>query len=227
MISKRNMLIAGAISAACVPAVVGAASATPSEGLAQETKQRGTIRSAHDLSVFRDRHRLTRRQRGQRARLARAFRGAPLRLAVARAEFPNAVPVPIDGGSDSVWVAPTAAGGVCTFIPDPIDGYGSSCATVEEINAGLAVTMLGGGTSGTLASSAITAVIVPDGRAGPTLSGPGIATRTLRVASNVATAVARSGDTVTSEGKAIVVPPPAGTNCALAAPGDTFRRCSS
>lgn len=119
------------------------------------------------------------------AQLGRGFASGPADLAETHADFDLARAAPVAGGSSNVWIAPSG-GDVCTFIPDPVDGYGASCAPIAAIKAGKAVTVLGG-TPDTPAESVIVAVLVPDGAAPPVVVVDG-QTSTLKVTGNVAAA---------------------------------------
>lgn len=210
-------------------AAVGAAWATAgSSGNGQTrvaTARRASARMS--LRVFRSSFAPTRRQRHERAEIAREFSHAPRGAAVATADFSDARPVPIPGQSGDVWVSPDANGGVCTFIPDPLDGYGAACATLDAVNADDDITMLGGGTVGPLTDSAIVAIVEPNGAAPPRVIGSDGSSSTLTIASNVAVAVVKQGDTIVSGANSRIVPDLRPPECAPPVAGAEFRRCAS
>lgn len=84
--------------------------------------------------------------------------------------IPDARPVALPEGLGTAWVASAPDGGVCTFIPDPLGGFGSSCATQADLRAGGSITVLGG--AGELSDQAIAVLVVPDGGPTPVVTSP-------------------------------------------------------
>jgi hypothetical protein len=109
------------------------------------------------------------------------------------AEFSSATPAPIAGASSQVWIAPSD-GAVCTYIPDPVDGWGGTCATLSTVEAGEAFSILGG-PNDDIGDTAIVAVVVADGGAAPTVVANGVTTA-LAVQNNVAAALVPTTDTL-------------------------------
>ncbi len=117
-------------------------------------------------------------------RLRDAFRSAPSEIAEGHVDFDLARPSPVAGGGGRVWIAP-AGNEICTFIPDPTDGVGASCAPLDAVRAGRAITVLGG-RPGSPADDVIVAVVVTDDAAPPTLVEPDGHTVSMTVRGNVA-----------------------------------------
>ncbi len=190
-----------------------------------------TAASARDgavrLAVFDSKPRLTRKQKRQRAAIRRHVARSGHRSLIASANVAQAHPVPIGDGLGDAWIAEADDGAVCTFIPDPVDGYGASCATEADLRAGNTVTILGGGSTGPLTDSAIVAVVVPDGREDPTVTLPDGNSKALAARSNLATGVVPISTKVRSGGASVTVPSRTAFECAPAAPGSTYRRCSN
>jgi hypothetical protein len=112
----------------------------------------------------------TETQRQELTRLRGQLLQAPTTSIAASVEIPDARPVPLPGRLGIAWVASSPDGGVCTFIPDPIGGYGSSCASQEDLRAGGSITVLGG--AGELNDQAVAVLIVPDGGPTPVVTAP-------------------------------------------------------
>lgn len=178
------------------------------------------------LSAFDRPFRATRVQRAQRSEIRREFRQAPRGSAVASAVFDTARPVTIPGTQTNAWIAPDGGGGACTFIDDPLGGYGSSCATPDVIGNGQAATILVVGDGSPLAGKALVALVEPDGAAAPVVHRADGSTDALPVSNNLATGLVSPGDTISSAGNQMVVPKPDHRACAAAREGEQFRRCS-
>jgi hypothetical protein len=110
--------------------------------------------------------------------------GNPLGMA----DFSAARPVPIAGTQWQVWIAPSG-NEVCTYIPDPVNGWGGSCSSLASVEAGDAYTILGGGSAAALGENVIVAVIVADGQEAPRIVDPNGANSPIAVHSNVAAAL--------------------------------------
>lgn len=113
---------------------------------------------------------LTRRQRRDLVRLRRHLRRTPGRAIAASADPVAAHPVDLPEGLGDAWVTKADDGAVCTFIPDPLGGYASSCATTEDLQHGGAITALGG--AGTLDGEAVAVLVVVDGAGTPVITSP-------------------------------------------------------
>lgn len=105
---------------------------------------------------------------------------------IANADFSHAVVVPVKGSSIHGWLVPSGDK-ACLVLPDPENGYGASCAGVEEIKAGAGLLMIGPAKSDPDGLITV-ATIVADGGAAPTLTAAGKGTSRLSVAGNVAAA---------------------------------------
>jgi hypothetical protein len=112
----------------------------------------------------------TETQRKDLERLRGQLGQAPTTSIAASVEIPDARPVPLPDGLGTAWVASAPDGGVCTFIPDPIGGYGSSCASQADLRAGGSITVLGG--AGELNDQAVAVLVVPDGGPTPVVTAP-------------------------------------------------------
>lgn len=146
---------------------------------------------------------LTARQRSELRRLRHAIsRSAPASIAsTASAEI--SVPLKLPEGLGDAWVTQAASGSVCTFIPDPDDGFGSSCATEDDLRSGGSITLLGG--AGRLARQAIVVTVTPDGAPPAVLKQPDGSTRVLS-ASNLGVALADAGSTISAGRQSIRIP---------------------
>lgn len=113
---------------------------------------------------------------------------------VASADFADAHPAPISGTASSAWIAPSG-GDVCTYIPDPVNGWGGGCYPLSIVEAGEAWSILGGGSSD-MGSNVIVAVVVADGKPAPQVVAPDGTATTLSVSGNVAAALVPSDDTL-------------------------------
>ncbi|MBI4897672.1 MAG: hypothetical protein HY827_04820 [Actinobacteria bacterium] len=163
--------------------VVGLMAAAPSSAVsAADSPSNASLQGAsRRFSAFT--HELPGRYQAERARLDASF--AERRGALAVADFNMARPASVDGSSDHVWIAP-AGDQVCIFIPDPVDGYGSSCSTEDDIDAGRAIAVLADPTGD--ASDAVVAAMVPDGATAPEATDSTGDSTTLAVDGNVAAA---------------------------------------
>lgn len=215
-------------SAVIVFGAVWAASASPSED-----QPRVAVNNAPTakISAFKRKFTPTRAQRVQRRAIKRQIRRSPRTSIAASADSSRSRPVPVAGFDASVWIMPADDGAVCTFIPDPVDGWGASCATAEEVADGSAVTLLGGWSTGPLADAAIVAVVVPDRSEGPTLERPDGSVAAIDVNSNVAAAVVPPGALVRSGRVTVTVPNSPPSNCSPRADGEgsaagTYLQCA-
>jgi hypothetical protein len=122
------------------------------------------------VSALRVHAKLTLHQRREWRRLRRAMSRAPRSGLAATADVADPHPVPLPADLGDAWVTEAANGSVCTFIPDPTGGYGSSCATQADLAAGGAITLLGG--AGQLDGQAVAVMVVPDGGPTPIVTSP-------------------------------------------------------
>ncbi|HEY4918015.1 MAG TPA: hypothetical protein VIH92_13970 [Solirubrobacteraceae bacterium] len=113
---------------------------------------------------------------------------------IGEADFSAAHPAPISGRSSQVWIAPSG-NDVCTYIPDPVNGWGGGCYPVGTVEAGEAYSIMGGPNAG-LGDNVIVAVVVSDGGPAPQLVAPNGTTSTLAVSSNVAAALVPADDSL-------------------------------
>ena len=105
----------------------------------------------------------------------------------ANADFSDAKPSPVSGSGDRAWIAPSGDQ-VCVFLPDPTDGYATTCATPDDVKAGRGVLVLSPPAQGE--QLVHIAVIVADGGPAPVLTSDSGAKRTLVPTNNVASTVA-------------------------------------
>jgi hypothetical protein len=120
-------------------------------------------------------------------------------LAAGDADFSLARAAPIAGSSANVWIAP-AGNGVCTYLPDPVDGYGAGCATISEVREGNAVSVL----LGDLPNGAVMfAAVVADGGPEPRVIHRDGSVSSLVVRSNVAAGLLQPSDKVQTGGAAV------------------------
>lgn len=203
--SKRKTLVALTAAGALIAvfAVVWAASANPS---ISDPRPVISSKQTASVSAFRRPFKPNSAQRSQRRAIKRMIKRSPRASIAYKADVRRSRSVPVDGYAASVWIAPSEDGSVCTFIPDPVDGWGAGCATAEEVAAGQAMTLLGGAPGTVLADSAIVAIVVPDGAASPSVRRPDGGVSTLRVDQNVAAAVVPPGALVRSGRASISVP---------------------
>ena len=115
-------------------------------------------------------------------------------MPVGAADFSSARPAPISGRSGRVWIAPSG-NNVCTYIPDPVNGWGGGCYPVGTVEAGEAYSILGG-PSGSLGNDVIVAVVIADGRPAPEVVAPDGTSTPLAVISNVAAALVPADDSL-------------------------------
>lgn len=109
-------------------------------------------------------------ERHELRQLRKQLRRADGASVASSVEIPDARPVPLPDGFGTAWVASAPAGGVCTFIPDPLGGFGSSCASQADLRAGGSITVLGG--AGALNGQAVAVLVVPDGGPTPVVTSP-------------------------------------------------------
>ncbi|MGH2902356.1 MAG: hypothetical protein ACRDK7_01995 [Solirubrobacteraceae bacterium] len=126
---------------------------------------------------------------------------AESRLQSGLAEFSSATPAPIVGASSEAWIAPSNEG-VCTYIPDPVDGWGGTCATLSTVEDGEAFSILGG-PNDNMGSNALVAVVVADGAQAPTVVTASGVTTSLAVHNNVAAALLPTTDTLQAGARSI------------------------
>jgi hypothetical protein len=131
--------------------------------------------------------RLTTRQRHERRALRRQFRHQRLRATFTRADYAAARPVHVSGSSDDAWLAPSGDK-VCVYLPDPVDGFGTTCVSAADAQAGRGVLVLTPQANSSDQHIRV-AVIVPDGGAAPDVSTADGTESTLPVVNNVAAAV--------------------------------------
>lgn len=106
------------------------------------------------------------------------------------ADFALARVAPIAGSSADAWIAP-AGNGVCIYLPDPVDGYGTGCSTMTQIDEGRGFSVLFGDLP---EGGVMVAVLVPDGAAAPKVTHGDGSVTTLAVQSNLAAAVLQRTD---------------------------------
>jgi hypothetical protein len=120
-------------------------------------------------------------------------------LAAGEADFSLARAAPIAGSTADAWIAP-AGNGVCTYLPDPVDGYGAGCATIGEVDEGKAVSVLFGDVHN---GGVIFAAVIADGGPAPRVVHSDGSVWPLPVHSNVAAALLQPSDKVQMSGATI------------------------
>ncbi|MFT4048540.1 MAG: hypothetical protein QM648_01730 [Solirubrobacterales bacterium] len=109
----------------------------------------------------------------------------------AEADFSDARVVPIPGEADPAWIAPSGDS-VCTFIPDPTDGYGASCVTLQDIREGHGFSFLGD------RNFTYVVVLLPEGEPTPTVDSPTDPEARFEVSGNAAAAKLPSDAQITT-----------------------------
>lgn len=110
---------------------------------------------------------------------------------ISSASFANAQPVPISGSDARAWLVP-AANRVCAFIPDPVDGYGAGCVTLEDIRAGHGFSLLSN------EDRVLALAYVPVGDLAPTVEANGKQVD-FKLTGNAAAGVLPPGSTISSD----------------------------
>jgi hypothetical protein len=159
----RNILILAAVSAFSLVAIIGAATA-------QTVEPRLKHQRPVTVSALKQSFHPTRRQKRELRRLRTQIRKSPSTTIASTAAAEDAHPVALPEDLGDAWVTLADDGAVCTFIPDPLGGYGSSCATQSDLQAGGAITVLGG--AGQLRDEAVAVLVVPDGGQTPVVTDP-------------------------------------------------------
>lgn len=95
--------------------------------------------------------------------LKRSFATVSSTSAIAKADFSKARVVSMAGTDAPAWIAP-AGDHVCVFIPDPVDGFGAGCVTLQEIRDGHGFSFLGG------SRETYVVALVPEGDDAPSVS---------------------------------------------------------
>lgn len=132
------------------------------------------------------------------AQVARSVKELPVGSPGQDLDLARAVEVSVKNASTRVWIAPAGAE-VCTITEDPVDGSGTSCASLAQIKRGTGFGVLGPVPSGEY----IVSGAVPDGAEGPTLTSAG-ARHEISVSSNVAAeAVKPTGTIAVGDGPTI------------------------
>jgi len=117
-------------------------------------------------------------------------------LPVGDADFNLARVTTIAGSRADAWIAP-AGNGVCVYLPDPVDGYGAGCSTLDQVDEGKAFSIL----FGDLPHGAVMlAVVVADGVAAPRVVHSDGSVTSLAVHSNVAAGLLLPSDKVETGG---------------------------
>lgn len=163
--------------------VVGLLTASPSSAVtAVDSPSNASLNgAARRFSAFT--HELSGEFKAERARLDASF--AERRGALVDTDFSLARPATVNGSSGHVWIAP-AGEQVCLFIPDPVDGYGATCSTEDDINAGRAIAVLADPSGD--GSDVVVAAMVPDGATAPEVTDSAGDSSFMPVSGNVAAA---------------------------------------
>lgn len=162
----------------------------------------------------------TARHRRELSQLRRQISKSPMASIAATASVPDARPVALPEGLGDAWISLANDGAICTFIPDPLGGYGSSCSTQTDLRAGGAVTVLGG--AGQLNNEAIAVMVVPDGGQDPVVTEPD-GSQDLPPVDGIGATVVQESSRVTIGGVSIEIPE-FDPRCSLS-PNEDFRRC--
>jgi hypothetical protein len=162
----------------------------------------------------------TSKQRRELAALRRQISRSPRATIASTANAPDARPVPLPEGLDDAWVSEADDGAICTFIPDPLGGYGASCTTQADLRLGGAVTVLGG--AGRLKHQAVVVMVVPDGGQDPVVTEPD-GTQRHQDVDGIGAAILPESARVTIGGVSLEIPK-FNPKCASIQNGD-FRQC--
>jgi hypothetical protein len=162
----------------------------------------------------------TMHHRRELVELRRQVARAPRASIAFTASVPSARPVDLPGGLGDAWISQAGDGAVCTFIPDPLGGYGSSCASQADLRSGGAVTVLGG--AGELNDRAIAVMVVPDGGQDPVVTEPNGSQQHPDVEGIGATVVPESSRV--SIGSVSIEVPSFNPHCSTN-PNEDFRKC--
>lgn len=162
----------------------------------------------------------TRRHKHELVELRRQVAKAPRASIAATSSVPDARPVELPSGLGDAWIVSASDGAICTFIPDPLGGYGYSCASQADLRAGGAVTVLGG--AGVLNDQAVAVIIVPDGGQDPVVTEPNGDQEHPDVEGIGATVVPESSRVTVG---AVSLEVPAFDPHCSSSPNDEFRKC--
>jgi hypothetical protein len=162
----------------------------------------------------------TNRQRKELYTLRRQISRSPSASIASTASVPDSRPIPLPQGLGDAWVSQAGDGSVCTFIPDPLGGYGASCTTQADLRFGGAITVLGG--AGALNDEAIAVMVVPDGGSVPVVTQPN-GDQERRPLDGIGATVVPESSRVTVGGVSLEIPV-FNPHCASSANGE-FRQC--
>lgn len=121
--------------------------------------------------------------------------------AIAHADFSKTRSAPITGSDDRAYIVPSGSK-MCVILPDPGDGFASTCQKLSDVEAGHGVLYL----TPPLRSSDTTvwvAVMVPDGASDPTLMSADGSSTPLRTVGNIAATRATVGQQLHTAGGTI------------------------
>lgn len=218
----RKIVLASLSTVAIVLGVIGVAgAAAPKSSVASREHH-----SSAKTSVLGTRFAPTKKQARQLRRISRLVKAAPKASIAATADVSSSRPVALPTGRGDAWITPASDGSVCTFISDPLGGYGSSCASQADLLAGGAITVVGGSPTAPNPGELVAVIVIPDGGAAPTVQSPSGETDALMVSSNTASTVVASGSQIVAGKVVLTLPKVSVPKCDSPQPGESFRRCA-
>lgn len=195
-----------------------AASADPQNSGSQ--RHRATAK----VSMLKSKFNPTRSERKKLRMIARLVKRSPRSSLIARARIASARPVRRTAGLGDAWITPSEDGSVCVFIPDPLGGYASSCATADELRHGGLITAIGAG-PGRSGGAADVVVVVPDGSPNPTVLEADGQLSEIPINSNAGAATVGLGAVIRAGSKRLNIPWTEEPVCDPIEPGASSRVC--
>lgn len=177
------------------------------------------------VSLLKAKFKPTRAERKRLRTIGRLVKRSPRGSLVARARVANARPVRRAVGLGDAWIAPAADGSICTFIPDPLGGYASSCATQDDLRAGGSITAVGAGPGRNADAEAHVVVVIPDGAPNPTAVSPDGEQSEIPIDANAGAATVGLGTTIRAGGKRLTIPRSIEPVCEPVEQGATSQVC--
>lgn len=196
-----------------------AAIANPGIGGAQ--RQPATAK----VSLLKSKFKPTRAERKKLRTIGRLVKRSPRGSLVARARVTSARPVRRTAGLGDAWITPSADGSVCAFIPDPLGGYASSCATQDDLRGGGLITAVGAGPGSNSGDEAYVVVVIPDGSPNPTVLETDGRQFEIPIDANAGAATVGLGAAIRAGNKRLNIPRTAEPVCDPVEPGASSQVC--
>lgn len=194
------MLIAASCSLALGVATLGAADAAPEAHSFERPAPNANV------SIIGAKFKPTQLQRKRIRSIKRMIKRAPRGAIVAGANTTNARPISRAPGLGDAWIVPAEDGSICTFIPDAIDGYASSCATEEDLIAGGSITALASMPGSGDGVEAQVVLVVPDQSPNPSILRLDGTSHEIPITGNVGSAIAAPGEKIIAGRVQMTVP---------------------